>query len=118
MYEIIMMHADQIDASFEFWLTVSFGVLIAIHVLKAALVPKIKMVLCGLYVSASLIAIIFTLTDLLQIVRLTAELSFELDGGPLNALGTLIRFLVYLVGTTSVAIAIFRYGEWIESIDT
>ena len=37
LHELIMMSADQIDSAFEFWLTISFGVLIAIHVTKGAI---------------------------------------------------------------------------------
>lgn len=32
LYELIAMHVAQIDASFEFWLTISFAVLMAIHI--------------------------------------------------------------------------------------
>jgi len=117
IYEMILSHADQIDASFEYWLTVSFGVLIAVHVLRAAFSFKLKVVLCALYVSASSIAVLFTVTDLMQLVAFTNELSFVPQGGVTNLIGSVIRMVVYFVGTASVAVAIFRYEHWVHTDD-
>jgi hypothetical protein len=114
IYEMIMMHADQIDASFEFWLSISFGVLIAVHFLRAALTTKLRMLICTLYAASSLIAILFTFTDLMQIAALHNALSFELEGGAFNAFGSMVRLAVYFVGTVTVSLAVFKYENWID----
>ena len=118
LYEMILAHADQIDASFEFWLTVSFAVLIAVHMLRATLSFKLKVMLCVLYVSASSIAVLFTIADIMPIIAFTNELSFEPSGNFINGLGSIIRMVVYVLGTTSVAVTIFRYERWVDSNDT
>ncbi len=63
LHELMLISAEQIDASFEFWLTISFGVLVAVHVTKGAISLRLKILMCALYISASLIAILLTLGD-------------------------------------------------------
>ncbi len=48
LHELILISADQIDASFEFWLTISFGALVAVHVTKGAVRLPLKILLCAL----------------------------------------------------------------------
>ena len=58
LYELIAMHVAQIDASFEFWLTISFAVLMAIHIIGNTMKMALRILLCGLYVAASFISIL------------------------------------------------------------
>lgn len=118
IYEMVMMHADQMDSAYEFWLTVSFGVLIAVHFLGHALRSQIKLILCLLYVTASLIAVCLTLSDLMQIAELAESLKFSRPVQQLNGVSSILRFLLYLLGTIAVALAIFRYESWIGREDT
>jgi hypothetical protein len=115
LYELILISADQIDASFEFWLTVSFGVLVAIHVTRGTLGVRLKVLLCGLYVSASLISTLLNLGDVSQIRAYAEELEGELPGRAFSASADLIRFIVYFVGTLSISVAIFRLEHWIKN---
>ena len=110
--ELILISAEQIDASFEFWLTVSFGVLAAIYVTRGALSARLKILLCGLYVSASLISVLLTLGDISQIVAYAEQLEGELPGREFSASGDLVRYVVYIVGTISISVAIFRLESW------
>ena len=55
LHELIIMSADQIDSSFEFWLTIGFGVLIAVHALGTNFTRQLKFIICFLYCMASLL---------------------------------------------------------------
>ncbi len=114
LHELILISADQIDASFEFWLTVSFGVLVAVHVTKGAIGIRLKILLCALYVSASLIAILLTLGDKAQI----AAYAEQLESFPsilVSASSDVIRMIVYVVSTVAISVAIFRYERCVKN---
>ena len=112
--ELLLMHVDQLDSAFEFWLTASFAVLIAIHMTKQTLSHNIKVLICLLYVSTSLIAVLLTIGDVLQIAEFTAQIdsSGDIAGAVPNSLAMILRFIVYLMGTIAISIAIFRYHSW------
>lgn len=114
LHELIMMSADQIDSAFEFWLTISFGVLIAIHVTRGAINPYIKLLICGLYLAASSVAVLLMLGDLMQIGAYAEEMKFPIGGMAFSAASDYIRLLIYIVGSVSVSVAIFRYEVWIR----
>jgi hypothetical protein len=114
LHELIMMSADQIDSAFEFWLTISFGVLIAIHVTRGAINSYIKLLMCGLYLAATSVAVLLMLGDLMQIGAYAQDLEFAIGGKVFSAASDYIRLLIYIVGSASVSVAIFRYEVWIE----
>ena len=114
LHELIMMSADQIDSAFEFWLTISFGVLIAIHVTKGAISSYIKLLICGLYLAATSVAVLLMLGDIMQIYKYAEESNFTMGGIALSATSDYIRLLVYVIGSASVSIAIFKYETWVE----
>jgi hypothetical protein len=114
LYELLLISAEQIDASFEFWLTVSFAVLAAIYVTRGALDARLKILLCGLYVSASLISVLLTIGDVSQIAAFAEQLEGELPGRAFSATGDLVRYIVYFVGTVSISVAIFRLEKWMD----
>ena len=117
--ELMLMHVDQLDSAFEFWLTASFAVLIAIHMTKQALSYKIRILICILYVSTSLVAVLLTIGDILQIIEFAEQLDPDgnVAGAIPNSLATILRFIVYLVSTIAISIAIFRYQSWVASDD-
>jgi len=112
LHQLIMMCADQIDSAFEFWLTISFGVLIAIHVTRGAIGLSIKLLMCGLYLAATSVAVLLYLGDLSQIGAYAQQLSIPLGGKALSSASDKIRLVIYFVGGASVSIAIFRYETW------
>ena len=114
LHELIMMGADQIDSAFEFWLTISFGVLVAIHVTKGAMSSYIKLLICGLYLAATSVAVLLMLGDIMQIYKYAEESNFAMGGIALSATSDYIRLLVYVIGSASVSIAIFKYETWVE----
>lgn len=110
-----MMSASQIDASFEYWLTISFGVLVAVHVTKGAIRFPLKILLCALYVSASLIAVMLTLGDVAQIGAYASQLQTAFPGRAVSATSDVLRMTVYAIGTAAISVAIFRYEKWIQN---
>lgn len=114
LHELILISADQIDASFEFWLTISFGVLIAVHVTKGAIRLPLRILLCALYVSASCIAVLLTLGDVAQIGLYASQLQSDFPGRAVSASSDVIRMIVYAVSTIAISIAIFRYEHWVQ----
>jgi len=114
LHELIMMSADQIDSAFEFWLTVSFGVLIAIHVTKGAISFRVKLLICGLYLAATSVAVLLMLGDLAQIAAYARDLKSMFGGRVFSASSDYVRLLVYIVGSASVSVAIFKYDTWID----
>ena len=118
LHELIMMAADQIDSAFEFWLTISFGVLIAVHITKDSIGLHLKILLCALYVSSSSIAILLTIGDVMQIYGYAEQLVKPLKGMGPSGVSDVIRLLVYIVGTVSVSITVFRYQHWIRGRNT
>ena len=114
LHELILISAEQIDASFEFWLTISFGVLVAVHVTKGAIGPRLKALICTLYVSASLVAILLTMGDKAQIAFYAEQLERPFPGFAVSASSDMIRMIVYVISTLSISIAIFRYGDWVQ----
>ena len=118
--ELLLMHVDQLDSAFEFWLTASFAVLIAIHMTKEALSHKVRILICILYISTSLVAILLTIGDLSQILELAAQIDQDgsVAGAIPNFLATILRFIVYLVGTIAISIAVFRYHSWTGTDET
>ena len=117
LHELLMMSADQIDSAFEFWLTISFGVLIAIHVTKGAISFYIKLLICGLYLATTSVAVLLMVGDLMQIGAYAQKMNFEIGGKALSAASDYIRLLVYIVGSVSVSVAIFRYEIWIKELE-
>ena len=114
LHELILISAEQIDASFEFWLSISFGVLVAVHVTKGAIGLRLKILLCALYVSASLIATLLTIGDKAQIAAYAEQLENAFPGYFVSASSDVIRMMVYVVSTVSISIAIFRYEHWVR----
>ena len=110
--ELILISAGQIDSSFEYWLTISFGVLIATHVTRRSIPLRLKFLICGLYLAGSVSAILLTLGDMMQIFQYAEQLKTPLAGIELGATSDVIRFLIYLIGTLSISTAIFRYERW------
>ena len=118
LHELIMMAADQMDSAFEFWITVSFGVLIAVHVVKESIGKPLRILLCGLYLATSMVAVLLTIGDSLQIQGYS-ELSKIPFGGYFASLtADIVRFIVYVVGTVAVATSIFQYSHWTNKNDT
>jgi hypothetical protein len=115
--ELLLMHVDQLDSAFEFWLTASFAVVIAIHMTRQALSHNIRILICMLYLSTSLVAILLTIGDVSQIVVFTQEIDpgGSLPGAISNFAALILRFVVYLVGTIAISIAIFRYHSWTKN---
>ena len=107
LHELILMSADQIDSAFEFWLTISFGVLIAMHVTKGAISSYIKLLMCGLYLAATSVAVLLTIGDVMQINGYAAESNVPLGGIGFSATSDFIRFGMYIIGGASVAVLIF-----------
>ena len=115
--ELMGMHVGQVDTAFEFWLTISFGVLVAVHIARSSMARQLKILLCFLYISASLIAIFHTIGDLAQALEYMESIEQKSPAQPWNELATILRIIVYIVGTGSVSIAIFRYDLWISNGD-
>lgn len=116
--ELIGMHVNQVDTAFEFWLTITFGVLVAVHIARTSITRQLKLLLCFLYVSATLIAVFHTIGDLVQAVKYHELIGQESPAQFWNSLAASLRMIVYTVGTISVSIAIFRYDSWISDDDT
>lgn len=118
LHELIMMAADQMDSAFEFWITVSFGVLIAVHVAKDSIGKPLRLLICGLYLATSMVAILLNIGDVLQIEGYAELMSIPFEGHFVSVTADTVRFVVYLVGTVAVATAIFKYSKWTTSNDT
>ena len=116
--ELIGMHVSQVDTAFEFWLTISFGVLVALHIARSSITRQLKLLLCFLYLSATLIAVFHTVGDLLQAYQYMEMIQQESPANAWNGMGALLRMIVYTVGTVSVSVAIFRYDVWVSDSDT
>ena len=116
--ELIGMHVSQVDTAFEFWLTISFGVLVALHIARLSITRQLKLLLCFLYLSATLIAVFHTVGDLLQAFEYIKLIEQESPAHLWNAMGGLLRMFVYAVGTASVSVAIFRYDSWVGDNET
>ncbi len=114
LFELMIMTADQIDSSFEYWLTISFGVLIAVHFTRGSLATPVKVIICLMYIAASLLAISLTIGDMIQIVDFGNQLSEQPTASIANAIGSVIRMLLYVAGSACVSIAVFRYDKWIS----
>ena len=112
--ELVAMHIGQVDTSFQFWLTITFGVLVAIHIVGSAITRQLKLLLCFLYVSATLIFVFHTIGDLIQATIYNELVGKESPASLWNELGSLLRMLVYFLGTVSVSITIFRYDTWLK----
>ncbi len=112
LHELIMMAADQMDSAFEFWITVSFGVLIAVHVARDTIGKPLRLLICGLYLATSLVAILLNIGDALQITGYAELMNTPFEGQPASIAADTVRFVVYAVGTAAVATAIFKYSEW------
>jgi len=117
LHELILISAEQIDSSFEFWLTISFGVLIAVHVTKGAIGLRLKTLICALYVSTSAIAILLAIGDATQIAAYAEQLETSFPGYFVSASSDVIRIIVYVVSTVAISIAIFRYEHWVKKRD-
>ena len=117
--ELLLMHVDQLDSAFEFWLTASFAVLIAIHMTKQALSHNIRILICMLYLSTSFVAILLTIGDVFQIIEFTIEIDPDgsIPGAIPNFIALILRFVVYVVGTVAISVAIFRYHSWTSTDD-
>ena len=116
--EFLMMSTEQVDAAFEFWLTISFGVLIAVHITRSTTSKHLKIAMSVLYVTASMIIVLHTLGDFMQIAEYKRQIDKSFAGEIPNSIAGVLRLLLYILGTVGVAIAIFRYEHWIENDDT
>jgi len=108
---LVGMHVEQLEAAFEFWLTISFGVLAAVYITRTSMTRQLKILLCVLYVSASLIAIFHTIGDMVQGSEYLEVVLRTSDAQIWDRMGGVLRMIVYLVGTVSVAVTIFRYDS-------
>jgi hypothetical protein len=116
--ELVAMHVDQVDAAFEFWVTVSFGVLVAIHIARSSMARQLKFLRCALYIFASLIAIFHTVGDLIQALEHMQRIQHSTSATVWNGMGVVLRMIVYVAGTVSISVAIFRYDSWIKNGST
>lgn len=114
-----MMTIDQIDAAFEFWLTISFGVLIATHVTRESIAIQLKVAMFFLYIAASLVAFLHTIGDLASVRVLMEFVPDLLESGEIfNQVAGLIRIALYIFGTIGVSVLIFKYEKWTTGRDT
>ena len=86
---------------------------------KQTLGRNIRILICMLYLSTSFVAVLLTIGDLIQVTEFTSMISPDagLPGTVPNSLAVSLRFVVYLVGTASISVAVFRYHAWTSSDD-
>ena len=118
--EVVGGEIDQIDAVFEFWLASSFAVGVAIHAVRETVIFRLKIFLAGLYGVLSLIAILHTIGDFLQISYYLSLLDPEVIdmsqiANPPGLAASLLRVSLLLVGSISIMVFIFKYDSWYKS---
>lgn len=121
IHQLIALHVGQIDAAFEFWITISFAVLMAIHIAGKAITMQLKVLICTLYLASSLVSVLLTLGDFAQTLDFLKQLeavapdkSYPRPNQPFNFAGMLIRLGLYFFATLSISVAIFRYQYWVD----
>jgi hypothetical protein len=120
--ELVAGEVDQMDAVFEFWLAGTFAVIVAIHAVRESLNPRLKLLMAGLYATLTLIALLHTIGDSLQITYLNSFLQESANeyvgaGGFAGALAMLLRYALFTVGALCVVVFIFRYDRWLDQTD-
>jgi len=116
--ELYMMSVDHIKAEFEFWLTISFGVLIATHVTRESISIQLQIAMCFLYLAASAIAILNTIASIIQVVTYLEMVPEYVNAGrDFDQIAAIARITVYVIGTTSVSVLVFKYKSWTSRMD-
>ena len=117
--ELVAGEVDQMDAVFEFWLAGTFAVIVAIHAIRESLNARLKLLMAGLYIALTLIALFHTVGDSRQISYLNTFLQESANeyvnaGGFAGAAAMLLRFALFTVGALCVVVFIFRYDNWLD----
>ena len=107
----------QIDSGFEFWLVATFGVVVAIHAIRETILPRLKLMISLLYGALTLFALLETIGSLSQIeylLSLIRDDQFDPEQlANLSAISSVIlRLVIYVVGSISVLVFVFRYDQW------
>lgn len=110
LLELILAASGDIDQQFEFWLSITFAVLIASHVWGARLNPYVKWLLATLYVFASAILYLRYLLaiDFIVYVR---DLYTQYNVNEPPSPGSKISFLrqtLFIVGTIVTTIFVIN----------
>ena len=112
--ELILIHAGQIDSAFEFWIAISFGVLVALHIIRGRQVrSSLKFLISGLYGTASISTLALAVADFAAVLHyaltVPAQPAFI---GIANLVGGSLKFLALIVGSMAIVISVFQYEKW------
>ena len=108
--ELMAAEVSQIDAAFQFWLGSTFAVLVAVHSIRESITTRLKSIVVLLYVLLAMYSVVKSIGDYQQLIYLAEIASskgYELPGD-FTSIAGLIRFALYLVGTISTIIYIWR----------
>jgi hypothetical protein len=117
--DLIGTETSQVDAAFEFWLTITFAFVVAAFAARTRFSMRLKLLVSSLYLVASAVFILKYVGDLSAVQTLTATLPetapnlFNIPGG----LSHLLRFALYVVGTIAAIVYLFLPGT-IDSEDS
>ncbi len=115
LLEMLLAVSGDIDQQFEFWLSITFAVLIASHVWGAKLNPYVKWLLATLYVFASVILFLRYLLAI-EYISYVRDLYTQYDVNEPSSPGSRIAFLrraLFVVGTivTTIFVIFPRAGQ-------
>jgi hypothetical protein len=114
LLELLHSHVNQVDSSFEFWLTATFAVIVAVHTTRESATFPLRILISTLYVSLSIIVMAHTWGDFQQIAAYQQQIDIKPAGDFANGIAVLVRAALYVVGTATAVVAIFRYDKWIK----
>ena len=68
--ELTLIHAGQIDSAFEFWIAISFGVIVALHImLGKRFRSSLKFLISSLYGTASISTLALAVADFAAVLH-------------------------------------------------
>jgi len=106
LHELLLLSLEQIDTTFNIWMSATFAVLVATHVVGAQLKNRVLLVIATLYGLFSLLY----LGRIINSGSLAIMYQSQIDGQlptldfPLGAL----RLLIFAIGTVSTLYFLFR----------
>ena len=108
--QLVLALLADVDAQFEFWLTVTFGVLVASFVAAERLSRRLRMLLAFFYVWASALFFVRYLAAsayLNSYVELAAQYEVSVLA-PISPLAGRLRFTLWVVGGITTALLVVR----------
>ena len=108
LHELMLITTEQIDSAFNIWMSATFAVLVAVHLVGSNLKRRVLVVIATMYSLFSLLYLCRIVDSGSLAIMYGTEIAVELPFGFWNGV---VRLLIFAIGTAATLYFIFRSSK-------